>query len=46
MYAKKHYFPGITSNQKNWSNDTKLGNFQMWLITPGQSLRSFDLLHF
>ena len=45
MYAKKHQFPGKLAIKKNWSNDPKLGNFQMWLITPGQSLRSSDLLH-
>ena len=45
---KKMYTKNISSQvqlaiKTNWSNDPKLANFQMWLITPGQSLRPFDL---
>ena len=46
MYAKKTLVPRYNQqSKKNQSNDPKLGNFQMWLIAPGQSLRSFNLLH-
>ena len=45
MYAKDISSQVSLAIKKNWSNDLKLGNFQMWLITPVQSLRSFDLLH-
>ena len=37
--------PRYNWQSKKSSNDPKLGNFQMWLITPGQSLRSFNLLY-
>ena len=45
MYGKNISAQIWLAIKKNWSNDSKLGNFQMWLTTPGQSLRSFDLLH-